>query len=36
MDKEGASIEECEGIKILEQEKHTRRGSKLINLVVCI
>ena len=34
MDKEGATlknIEECERIKILRQEKHTSRGSKLMN-----
>jgi hypothetical protein len=29
MDQEGARIEE-------DQEKHTSRGSKLMNLVVCI
>jgi hypothetical protein len=27
----GSNIEECEGIKILGQEKHTSRGSKLMN-----
>jgi hypothetical protein len=32
----GSNIEECEGIKILGQEKCTSRGSKLMNLVVCI
>jgi hypothetical protein len=31
----GSNIEECKGIKILGQ-KHTSRGSKLMNLVVCI
>jgi hypothetical protein len=32
----GSNIEECKGIKILGQKKHTSRGSKLMNLVVCI
>jgi hypothetical protein len=32
----GSNIEECEGIKILGQEKHTSRGSKLMNLFDCI
>jgi hypothetical protein len=32
----GSNIEECEGIKILGQEKHISRGSKLMNLIVCI
>jgi hypothetical protein len=27
----GSNIEECEGIKILGQEKHTSSGSKLMN-----
>jgi hypothetical protein len=32
----GSNIEECKGIKILGQKKHTSRGSNLMNLVVCI
>ena len=28
----GSNIEECDGIKIRGQEKHTSRGSKLMNL----
>ena len=32
----GSNIEECEGIKILGQEKHTSRRSKLMNLDCCI
>ena len=35
MDKEGA-MRNVRGSKILGQEKHTSRGSKLMNLVVCI
>jgi hypothetical protein len=30
----GSNIKECEWIKILGQEKHTSRGSKLMNLFV--
>jgi hypothetical protein len=36
MAQRGSNIEECEGIKILRQEKHTSRGSKLMNLFDCI
>jgi hypothetical protein len=32
MDKEGATLKECKGIKILGQRKHTSRGSKLMNI----
>jgi hypothetical protein len=32
----GSNIEECERIKIIGQEKHTSRGSKLMNLFDCI
>ena len=32
----GSNIEELRRIKILGQEKHTSRGSKLMNLFVCI
>jgi hypothetical protein len=32
----GNNIEECKEIKILGQEKHTSRGSKLMNLIDCI
>jgi hypothetical protein len=28
----GSNIEECKGIKILGQRKHTSRGSKLTNI----
>ena len=31
MDKEGATLKKRDGSKILGQEKHTSRGSKLIN-----
>jgi hypothetical protein len=31
MDREGASLENGEGSKILGQEKHASRGSKLMN-----
>jgi hypothetical protein len=36
MDKEGATLKNMRGIKILGQKNHTSRGSKLVNLVVCI
>jgi hypothetical protein len=32
----GSNMKEYEGIKILGQEKHTSRGSKLMNLFDCI
>jgi hypothetical protein len=32
----GSNIEEYEGIKILGQEKHASRRSKLMNLIDCI
>jgi hypothetical protein len=32
----GSNIEEWRKIKILEQEKHTSRGNKLMNLIGCI
>jgi hypothetical protein len=37
----GSKIGECKGIKILRQEKHTNRGSRLMNFdwvafVMCI
>ena len=32
----GSNIDELRRIKILGQEKHTSRGSKLMNLIVCI
>ena len=31
-----SNIKEWRRIKILGQEKHTSRGSKLMNLIVCI
>jgi hypothetical protein len=34
MDKEGATLKNGEGSKILGQKKHTSRGSKLMNLIV--
>ena len=36
MDEEGATLKNGEGSKFLDKEKHTSRGSKLMNLVVCI
>ena len=36
MDKEGATLKNGEGSKFLDKEKHTSRGSKLMNLIVCI
>ena len=32
----GRNIEEWKRIKILGQEKHTSRGSELVNLIGCI
>jgi hypothetical protein len=32
----GRNIEEWRRIKILEQEKHTSRGNKLMTLIGCI
>jgi hypothetical protein len=39
MDKEGSTLKNVRGsnwIKILGQEKHTSKGSKLMNLIDCI
>jgi len=34
--KRGSNIEELRRIKILRQEKHTNKGTKLMNFGVCI
>jgi hypothetical protein len=36
MDKEGETLKNVRGSKFLDKKKHTSRGSKLMNLVVCI
>jgi hypothetical protein len=36
MNKEGATLKNVTGSKFLDKKKHTSRGSKLMNLVVCI
>jgi hypothetical protein len=36
MDNEGATLMNVKGSKFLDKEKHTSRGSKLMNLFGCI
>ena len=36
MDKEGATLKNVRGSKFLDKEKHISRGSKIMNMIVCI